>query len=165
MSFWRNYYHLVWGTKDRMPLILEDFESRLHNYIISKAREMEVIVLAINGTHDHVHAVVAIPPKISVSELVKHLKGSSAHYVNTSLLPGCHFKWQRGYGCLTIGEKQKSIAETYVRNQKQHHDENSTNSWLEYSAATDEGIDRISGDRKSVREEFTVYNAFEDFPF
>jgi REP element-mobilizing transposase RayT len=160
MTFWRNYYHLVWATKDRLALIRSDFEAELFHYIVSKARELEVIVYVINGTENHVHAVVAIPPKYSVAEVVKHIKGSSAHYINSKINPGENFKWQRGYGCLTLGEKQRPIAEAYVQNQKSHHDQNSTNAWLE-NIEVENGW--VNG--KSIREEFSVYNSDRDLPF
>lgn len=78
MSFWRNYYHLVWSTKNRLPLILPDFESQLFNYLIHKAAELDTNVLEINGIQDHIHLVLSIPPKNSVADVVKLLKGASA---------------------------------------------------------------------------------------
>ena len=39
MSFWRNYYHITWATKNRLPLILPDFEARLYAYMVKKAAE------------------------------------------------------------------------------------------------------------------------------
>jgi len=163
MSFWRNYYHLVWATKNRLPLIRSEFEQRLFNYLVSKAKELEVLVFAINGTDDHVHTVVAVPPKQSVANVVKHLKGSSTHYLNYVIDPGGTFQWQRGYGCLTLGEKQRPIAEAYVRNQKQHHAEDSTNSWLEYYVAEDQGIKDVG--ERMLREPGSNYEVFGELPF
>jgi len=166
MSFWRNYYHLVWGTKNRLSLLSRMFEQRLFNYLITKAKELEVIIFAINSTEDQVHAVVAIPPKQSVSSVVKHLKGSSAHYVNYVIDPGGAFQWQRGYGWITLGEKQRPIAVDYVRNKKQHHAENTTNSWFEYSAPEDQGAERVQGAvEKSIDESASIDIMFGELPF
>ena len=49
MSFWRLYYHLVWSTKNREPLIQPKVEPRLFAYIVRKAAELECYVYAING--------------------------------------------------------------------------------------------------------------------
>ena len=130
MSFWRNYYHLVWATKQRSPFLQPDVEQPLYAYMINKAAELEVYVYAINGWVEHTHLVVAIPPKHGVAEVVKKIKGASSHYVNHVLRPEDEFAWQRGYGCMTMGESQRSIAEAYVRNQKQHHAQQTTNGWL-----------------------------------
>lgn len=58
------------------------------------------------GYIDHIHLLVAIPPKHSVAGIVKRLKGSSSYYLNTSGLSAEPFAWQRGYGVLTLGESQ-----------------------------------------------------------
>jgi putative transposase len=139
MSFWRNYYHIVWATDERLPLILPAFEKQLYSYVVKKASEFEVFVYALDGTQDHIHMVAAIPPKHAVADVVKNLKGASAYYVNHVICPVDKFNWQRGYGCLTVGEKQRLVAEAYVRTQKQHHAENTTNAWLERYSEENEG--------------------------
>ena len=50
-----------------------------------------------------------------------------------------YFQWQRGYGALTLGEKQRAAAIEYVRRQKQHHQQQTTNAWLERVDEFDEG--------------------------
>ena len=62
MSLWRLYYHLVWATKERQPLINPETEAALYPYIISKADTLRCIVHAIGGVEDHIHLVVSIPP-------------------------------------------------------------------------------------------------------
>ena len=59
MTFWRCYYHLVWTTRNREPLIQPDIEKRLYAYIVCKAAELDVYVYAINGCSDHVHLIVS----------------------------------------------------------------------------------------------------------
>ena len=169
MSFWRNYYHIIWTTKNRMPLIREEFEDQLYGYIVKRAKEDGVLVYALNGTEDHTHIVVSIPPKHSVSEIVQRLKGASAHYVNHVIQPEGHFRWQRGYGCLTVGEKQRNIAEEYVIKQKVHHKKETTISWLEHHTEEDEGPENVASppDSKSkfVRDEITIYDVLGESPF
>ena len=172
MPFWRNYYHLIWTTKQRAPIIHDDIEGPLFGYIVKKASQMGVFVYAINGTEDHVHMVVAIPPQQSVADVVKTLKGSSSNYVNQSIQPNGHFEWQRGYGCLTLGEKQRSIAEEYVRNQKQHHAEQSANHWLEHTSETDEGPLTLKTEKKRedsdlslIRDQHGSYEISDEIPF
>ena len=169
MAFWRNYFHLTWSTKDRLPLIQPDIEEQLYSYMVNRASELNVFVYAINGTEDHVHAIVAIPPKHSVSDVVKKLKGASSHFINHVIRPGEFFGWQGGYGCLTIGEKQLSIANHYVRTQKRHHDEGTTNGWLERCDKDDEGpIHKQPYPKqksKYVRDQSGDYDALGEFPF
>ncbi len=165
MPFWRLYYHLVWATRNRELLITPTVEPKLYAYIISKAAELELYVYAINGCSDHVHLLVAIPPKHAVADVVKNLKGASAHYINHHLNLEYTFGWQRGYGALSLGERQRDIAESYIRRQKQHHGENSVNAWLERDADFDEGPpDTGVGVTNQLREPGMPY-AIDDYPF
>lgn len=139
MPFWRTYYHLVWATKDREPYISLEVEARLFAYIVRKAAELGVYVYAIDGWLDHVHLIISIPPHVSVSQVVKRLKGASSHHLNHTSDLETHFAWQRGYGLLSLGERQRKSAEAYVHNQKSHHSQKTTTTWLEYCTEIDEG--------------------------
>ena len=121
MALWRLYYHLVWATKERHSLITNDIEAKIYSYIISKADELETIIHVINGTENHIHIVASIPPKISISEFVQKIKGSSTHYINNVFSLEDMFAWQRGYGVFSLGRKQLEQAVIYVENQKEHH--------------------------------------------
>lgn len=171
MPFWRTYYHLVWATKNREPLIQPEIEPRLHSYLVNKAYELGIQVYAINGWLEHVHLVASIPPKHAVAYVVKRLKGASAFDLNQAGKLDTHFKWQRGYGVLTLGEKQRPYAIKYVRNQKEHHRQQTTNSWLERFDEFDEGppheglpLSAVPG--VVIREPDPVYQVRDDeFPF
>jgi REP element-mobilizing transposase RayT len=162
MPFWRSYYHLIWATKDRVPLIQPAIERRLFPYLISKARESKSNVYAINGWTDHVHLVASIPPSYAVADVVKSLKGASSHFLNHEVGLQAHFAWQRGYGVLTVGERQRPIAEEYVRRQKEHHQRETTIAWLERVDEFDDGPPDVDDDAsaatKVLREESAVYS-------
>jgi putative transposase len=122
MSLWRLYYHVVWATKNRESSIDVDLETELYNYIIGKADFLKCIVHAVNGTDNHIHLVVSIPPTLSIAEFVKNIKGSSAHHLNHDFLTDANqFAWQPGYGVFSLGGQQLPRAIAYVRNQKIHH--------------------------------------------
>jgi REP element-mobilizing transposase RayT len=133
------YYHLTWSTKEREPLITPEIEPRLFAYIVRKAAELGVYVYAINGWNDHIHLVVAVPPKLALADVVKNLKGASSHDLNHEAGLGYEFAWQRGYGALSLGEKQRPVAEAYVRNQNVHHQQKTVHTWLERCTELDEG--------------------------
>ena len=125
MAFWRTYYHLIWTTKDRQEVITPDTERALVGFLIGKAHELGIIVYAIAILPNHVHLVVAIPPRLSVAHAVKHLKGASSHAF------GKRFSWDRGYGVMSFGESQRARAMAYVQQQRELHAQGRTNSWLE----------------------------------
>ena len=170
MPFWRSYFHLVWTTKDRQSLISESIEPRLYAQMVNKSTEMGCYVHAINGIPDHVHLVLTIPPKHSVAEVVKMLKGASAHFINQVLHPmEFHFQWQRGYGCFSLGHNQLPRAIDYVQSQKEHHAQQTTNAWLERVSELDEGpplVDDAHAKRTDMlREAPAHYDAWGDTPF
>lgn len=132
MSLWRIYYHIVWATKQRQPLIGSDKEPELYNYIIGKSNLLNCIIHAIGGMEDHIHIVVSIPPTMAICEFVKKIKGSSSYYLNhTNPATSDKFAWQEGYGVFSLGSKQVESAVIYVNNQKIHHSQGTTNSHLE----------------------------------
>ena len=127
-------------------MLTSQIEAQLYPYLVNKALNLDCRVLAVNGWVDHVHLVISIPPKVSVSEIVKRLKGASAHDLN--------IPWQEGYGVMTVGEREKHIPVRYVENQKQHHAAKTTNAWLERSDDNDEK-------EHQVREEGLEYRIEE----
>jgi putative transposase len=157
MPFWRIYYHIVWATKDRAPLLTPEVERRLYPYLLSKAAEMGTRIYEANGWVDHVHLVASIPPKQAVAAFVKRLKGASSFDLNHSDLLAEQFSWQRGYGVFTLGESQLEHAVKYVRRQKEHHAEQSTNSWLERVDEFDDGPPDDIGEYGRVHEEAALY--------
>lgn len=122
MALWRLYYHLVWATKERRPLLIPEIEETVYGYIIGKSDALGAIVHAIGGVEDHMHVVVSIPPKLAIADYVKSVKGSSAHHVNHGPFRNrVTLRWQGGYGVFSMGSKQVTDAIGYVRNQKEHH--------------------------------------------
>ena len=93
---------------------------------------------------DHIHMLVQIPPKYSVSDIVGYLKGKSSlmifdRYANMKYKYGNRHFWCRGYFVDTVGKNEKKIAE-YVRNQLQEDIVNDQVSMVEY-------IDPFTGKR------------------
>jgi putative transposase len=162
MPFWRIYYHLVWTTKNREPLITLEIEPRLYAYLVHKAAELGAFVYGIDGWTDHIHIIVAIPPHVSVSDLVKHLKGASSHDLNQQGLDS-RFAWQRGYGVLTLGQRQRPDAELYVQRQKEHHRAGTALIWMERCSEVDEGPEDLLSSAlqpvPAVRESHPTYEA------
>jgi putative transposase len=158
MPFWKHTYHIVWATKNRQPWILPDYEERLYAFLKSKAGELGCYLYAVNGMEDHAHVVASIPPKHSVAWFTKTLKGASAYFINTAVHPPAfHFAWQRGYGSLTIGERQREAAIAYVNLQKQHHLHNTVNVWLERCEDQQDDDDDNSEDTSSGQSGKPLY--------
>jgi hypothetical protein len=137
--------------------------------MVAKSSEMGCYVYAINGTADHVHLVLTIPPKYSVADVVKMLKGASSHFVNQLLSPvELTFQWQRGYGSFSLGHSQLPRAIAYVESQKELHAQQTTSTWLEKSSELDEGPAEANTTSKItniLRESSISYDTEEEMPF
>jgi REP element-mobilizing transposase RayT len=140
MAFWRTYYHLVWATHERHPFIIARIEPVLYDYIARKSHALGSIVHAVGGIEDHIHLVVSIPPRLAIAEFIGQVKGSSAHHLNRQNPPlSATFGWQGGYGVFSLGKKQLEPVIDYVRNQKIHHQQETTIPAMERVADSDDG--------------------------
>lgn len=120
MPLWRLFYHVIWGTKNRLDLIDPAWEKDLYGYIWGKATALECIPHAIGGTSNHIHVVISIPPKLPVATLIGQLKGASSHHINKEYAGGS-FMWQTEYGVFSFSEKALTAIVEYVNHQKEHH--------------------------------------------
>ena len=102
-------------------MITPDIERQLYRVIEHEARDLGCIVIALNGTDDHVHLLVAMRATLSVAELIKQVKGTSSRFVNDALQPKTQFKWQANYGALTVSRWDIDRIVAYIKRQKDHH--------------------------------------------
>ncbi len=147
MPYWQLFYHLVWSTKYREPLITPEFEPIVYDLVQTKAIGLGATVFAIGGMPDHVHIVAAIPPKIAVAKFVGQIKAVAATKFNKMNTGGVLY-WQNEYGVFSFDGKRLPNVIAYVQRQKEHHAKQGTIPVLE----------RQSGDNKwLLREPGPVY--------
>ncbi|MFH1523050.1 MAG: IS200/IS605 family transposase [Patescibacteria group bacterium] len=130
-TYYKFFYHIVWGTKYREPIITPAIEKLLKDYIPKKIKGQEGIPMALNMTESHLHLLASVPPKISIAYFIHRIKGSSSHFINVNLGKKV-FYWQSGYGALTLSEKGLPYVKQYIINQKQRHANNDLLDILEY---------------------------------
>jgi putative transposase len=87
-TVWDCKYHLVWETKYRYCLVA-NVGVRCRELLRETARAHEMVVNAGSINRDHVHMLLSIPPSLSVSRAVQHLKGRSSHKLLTESSPCC----------------------------------------------------------------------------
>ncbi|HEU0293405.1 MAG TPA: IS200/IS605 family transposase [Anaerolineales bacterium] len=124
MTYWRLHYHLIWATDNREPTLTPEREKMFYGVLYKKAEELGLKIHAAGNIEDHVHVVLSIPPILAVAECVRQLKGASAYAINRMAGSDGQFKWQGGYGALSIGERSLEAVMEYAAKQKEHHREN-----------------------------------------
>jgi putative transposase len=131
----RNYYseinlHITWHTKDNIPVLFGDVERFAHEELRKRIMDTPNVRLhEIDGTDDHVHMAVSVPPTLTPSTWIGQLKGGSSHDVNRRIRPsGKCLQWQSGYGVTSFATSQLPYIKAYIRNQRTHH-ANGTTVW------------------------------------
>ena len=121
MSTHQLYFHLVWTTLDRRPMIDEPTGEFLDEFFKKTAarQESEVVGLAILKTH--VHMLVRTPARIDLPRLVQFFKGGSSYAA--SRLPGnvLGLRWAKEYSATTVSPRQLKEAMRYLESQDRHH--------------------------------------------
>ena len=112
--------HLVFSTKEREPLIVPELKSELYAYLGGLTGELKGKAYGINGTTDHVHMLIGLPPVISISEALRFIKSNSSGWVHEKW-PRMPFAWQLGYGAFSVSKSNKPEVLKYIRNQETHH--------------------------------------------
>ena len=119
-SYTSLYYHLVFGTKRRYPLIREEDEPMLYGYIGGILRNLEGKLLAGGGTCDHVHLLVSLSQKHALMDVVRTIKANSSRWFHQTIgRPG--FRWQNGYGAFSVSKSGVEPVKQYIARQKIHH--------------------------------------------
>lgn len=120
-SFNKIWIHAIWSTKQRQPLITRKVEFKIYNFLRLEFIELGCPVRIINGMPDHLHSLFLLSPQRSIADIVKYVKGSSSHSINSQNLMTKKFSWQTGYAAYSVSESQLERVFQYIKNQKQHH--------------------------------------------
>ena len=70
---------------------------------------------------EHVHALIDLPTKYSIEEIVKLFKGASSHWINQNRVVAAKFSWGRGYGAFSVLQSNVDHVSKYIASQEEHH--------------------------------------------
>jgi putative transposase len=120
---WNCKYHIVFAPKYRRSIIYGKIKADIGIMLRKLCSYKEVEIIEAEVCKDHIHMLVKIPPKYSVSSIVGYLKGKSSlmileKYANLKYKYGNRHFWCRGYYVDTAGKNTNAIAE-YIRKQIQ----------------------------------------------
>ena len=120
---WNCKYHLVFAPKYRRQVIYGKIKKDIGMMLRKLCEYKQVEIIEAEACSDHIHMLVSIPPKYSVSQIMGYLKGKSSlmifeKYANMKYKYGNRHFWCRGYYVDTVG-RNKKVIEQYIRNQLQ----------------------------------------------
>lgn len=111
--------HLVFVTKYRRMVFSSEGLDVVRDAFEGVAKKMDFRILECNGEPDHIHLLVEYPPKLSISQLVNHLKGvSSRLYRKQYPSPHQQHLWSPSYLAVSCGGAPIETLRQYIQNQK-----------------------------------------------
>ena len=118
---WRCQYHIVFAPKYRRMEIYGQIKVDIGKILRQLCQQKGIEIIEAELCKDHIHMLVSIPPKYSVSQIMGYLKGKSSlmifdRHANLKYKYGNRHFWARGYFVDTVGKNKKQIQE-YIRNQ------------------------------------------------
>jgi putative transposase len=122
-SQWACKYHVVFIPKCRRKTLYEQLRPHLGEVFRKLAAQKESVVLEGHLMADHVHRLIAIPPKYAVSQVVGFIKGKSAIHLARVYGKRCRnfvglSFWARGYFVSTVG-RDETVIRAYIRHREQ----------------------------------------------
>ena len=140
---WECKYHIVFAPKFRRKVIYEQIKEDIGKILRSLCERKGIEIIEAEACPGHIHMLIRIPLKYSVSEIMGYLKGKSSlmifeRHANLKYKYGNRHFWCRGYYVDTVGKNAKKIEE-YIRKQLQED--------IEYDQMTlSEYIDPFTGE-------------------
>ena len=118
---WRCQYHIILTPKYRRQVIYGKYKKEIGKILRTLCERNGIEILEANACKDHIHMLISIPPKMSVSRAMGILKGKSAlmifdRFANLKYKYGNRHFWCRGYFVDTVGRNKTAITK-YIQNQ------------------------------------------------
>ena len=120
-SYTSLWYHLVWSTKYRQPLLEKAWRWRLYDCIRHYCQYKGYHFDCANGVEDHVHVLVSLKPTLAISDVIRNIKTHSYFWVRENIPNQEGFGWQDGYAAFSVGERHISALRRYIYDQERHH--------------------------------------------
>ncbi|MBK9137427.1 MAG: IS200/IS605 family transposase [Verrucomicrobia bacterium] len=120
-SLARILVHLIFSTKDRVPVLTPAIRAELHPYLSVVLRDNDCPPLKVGGVEDHVHLFFGLSRTLTVAKVVEIVKTSSSKWIKTKGPEFMAFHWQSGYGAFSVSQSDADAVVRYIENQAEHH--------------------------------------------
>ncbi|MDW7657880.1 MAG: IS200/IS605 family transposase [Bacillota bacterium] len=143
---WECKYHVVFAPKYRRQVINGKLKRDISQILIELCRRKGVEIIEAEACADHIHMLITVPPKYSISQIMGYIKGKSSliifdRHANLKYKYGNRHFWCRGYFVSTVGKNEKKIRQYIAEQLKEDH--------LQDQISLKEYIDPFTGDRET----------------
>ena len=120
-SYSRLWTHLIWETLNREPLLDKRAAAKASLFLTEYSLEKGIYLKNNYFNADHVHALIDLPTRFSIEEVIKLLKGGSSYWINHSQIIKGRFAWGVGYRAFSVSHSDVARVARYIANQEEHH--------------------------------------------
>lgn len=114
-------YHVIWCSKYRRKVLVEEVGQRLKELIVGVASELRVDIIEMEIMPDHVHLLLEVDPQFGIHRAVKNIKGKTSRILRTefiSLRTRLPSLWTNSYFVATVGGAPLEVIKQYIESQK-----------------------------------------------
>jgi REP-associated tyrosine transposase len=120
-SFGALYFHIIYSSKNRLPLITPEIQHRLYEYIGGLFSHRKCVLLAAGGIADHIHLLASLSRESCISDTVRDIKSLSSGWVHDAFPRSSDFAWQSGYAAFSVSYSGLGAVRSYLSGQAEHH--------------------------------------------
>jgi putative transposase len=121
MSYIKIMVHVVWGTKNREPVLISEKRKLLFDHILANAKTKGIYIDTLGGYTDHVHCLVSLGGDQTISKVVQLIKGESSFWANREKLITPKLIWAEDYFAASVSESSIENVRNYINTQEEHH--------------------------------------------
>jgi len=120
-TFHQLYVQAVFAVKYRASVIQPTWKKEFCGVIGNLINETGSKTIIVNGVEDHVHCFFNQIPRMSISDVMQHIKSRSSGWLNKTNYVKKRFEWQSGYGAFSYSHSAIKDVYRYIQRQEQHH--------------------------------------------
>lgn len=115
------YLHVIFSTKNRAPLLADEWRDELFNVLGGTANNLDCQSLIVGGVADHVHMLFQLGRTITIADAIGKIKSTSSTWINQSHGLPTEFHWQAGYAAFSVSQSNVEAVRECIRRQPEHH--------------------------------------------
>ncbi|HKY30804.1 MAG TPA: transposase [Pyrinomonadaceae bacterium] len=120
-SYSRLWIHLIWETLNREPMLDKRAAAKVSLFLTDYSLQKGIYMKINYFNADHTHALVDLPTRYLIEEVIQLLKGGSSYWINHNRIIKGHFAWGLGYGAFSVSHSDVGRVARYIANQAKHH--------------------------------------------
>jgi putative transposase len=119
-SYTRLWTHLIWETLNRETMLDKRAAAKASAFLTEYSIEKGIYIEINYFNADHTHALIDLPTRYSIEEVIKLFKGGSSYWINHSQIIKGKFAWGGGYGAFLVSHSDVARVARYIANQEEH---------------------------------------------